>query len=163
MKSLADRIKTKRKEKRLTMEALGKLVGVSKSSVSQWESGLTKKMDGENLVTLANALGVNAYWLSTGKNPIYIDGEVISNKPATPEEPPLSNAQKKLNEDLKVLLTTDIEPMDMVMLQQMIGMMAAKYKDRAPEKPQKTSNNPLTEFTENVGGGRNEVTGATAD
>ena len=110
MKSLADRIKTKRKEKRLTMEALGKLVGVSKSSVSQWESGLTKKMDGENLVTLANALGVNAYWLSTGKNPIYIDGEVISNKPATPEEPPLSNAQKKLNEDLKVLLTTDIEP-----------------------------------------------------
>lgn len=76
MKSLADRIKTKRKEKRLTMEALGKLVGVSKSSVSQWESGLTKKMDGENLVTLANALGVNAYWLSTGKNPDYIDGEV---------------------------------------------------------------------------------------
>jgi len=43
MNTLGDRIKFERLRKKLTQEALGKLVGVGKSSVSQWESGMTKK------------------------------------------------------------------------------------------------------------------------
>lgn len=67
MSTLADRIKSERKAKGLTQEVLGKIVGVGKSSVSQWENGLTKKMDGTNMVLTAKALGVSPDWLATGK------------------------------------------------------------------------------------------------
>ena len=67
MTTLANRIKKLRTEKKLTQAELGNLIGVHKSSVSQWENGLTKKMDGENLVRTAKALGVTPEWLSTGK------------------------------------------------------------------------------------------------
>jgi len=67
MSTLAERIKSERKEKKLTQEELGIRVGVSKSSVSQWESGLTKNMDGTNMIMTAKALGVNPNWLATGQ------------------------------------------------------------------------------------------------
>lgn len=67
MNTLGDRIKTERKAKRLTQEELGRLVGVGKSSVSQWESGLTKNMDGTNMILTAKALGVSPDWLATGE------------------------------------------------------------------------------------------------
>jgi len=67
MNTLGDRIKAERKAKNLTQEELGKLVGVGKSSVSQWESGLTKNMDGTNMVLTAKALGVSPDWLATGE------------------------------------------------------------------------------------------------
>jgi phage repressor protein C with HTH and peptisase S24 domain len=67
MNTLADRIKSERKSKKLTQEMLGKAVGVGKSSVSQWESGLTKNMDGTNMIMAAKALGVNPNWLATGQ------------------------------------------------------------------------------------------------
>lgn len=67
MTTLADRIRTERKTNKLTQEKLGEIVGVGKSSVSQWESGLTKQLVGENLLKTAKALKVNPDWLSTGK------------------------------------------------------------------------------------------------
>lgn len=83
MTTLAERIKQERKGRGLTQNQLGNLIGVSKSSVSQWESGLTKRMDGTNMVSLAKALGVNSYWLATGKgdknakeSPDIISGEI---------------------------------------------------------------------------------------
>lgn len=67
MKTLGERIRELRKSKKLTQEQLGAAIGTTKSSVSQWESGLTKKMDGENLARLAKFFGVSAFWLSTGE------------------------------------------------------------------------------------------------
>jgi SOS-response transcriptional repressor LexA len=76
MKTIGDRIKTERKAKGLTQEELGKRVGVGKSSVCQWESGLTKNLIGHNLTRVASALGVTENWLVTGlepKHPLTID------------------------------------------------------------------------------------------
>lgn len=107
MSTLADRIRSERKAKGLTQEALGKYVGVGKSSVSQWESGLTKNMDGTNMVMTAKALGVNPNWLATGqgeKYPTY-DQHLLQNNAIlekknhysiTPNETLLLNAFKRL-------------------------------------------------------------------
>jgi len=90
MNTLADRIKSERKAQKLSQEKLGEFVGVSKSSVCQWESGLTKQLVGENLLRAAKALKVNPDWLSTGKGekyPTQLTGTApsSSNTQGTPE------------------------------------------------------------------------------
>lgn len=84
MNTLGDRIKAERIANKMTQPELGKAVGVGKSSISQWENGQTKNMNGLNMVMTARALHVNPYWLATGKGEKYkpnvgdyIDGAVI--------------------------------------------------------------------------------------
>lgn len=67
MSTLAERIKSERTALKLTQSELGDRIGVGKSSVSQWENGFAKKIDGVNMVKAAKALGVNPDWLATGK------------------------------------------------------------------------------------------------
>lgn len=67
MNTLADRIKALRIEKGINQSDLAKRMAVTRSAVSQWESGLTKSMDGAKLVTMARILDVSSEWLATGK------------------------------------------------------------------------------------------------
>lgn len=62
----SERLKKLRKKQGLTQSKLGELVGASRASVSQWESG-EHSPSGDYLIALAKAFGVSAYWLSTGK------------------------------------------------------------------------------------------------
>jgi len=48
---------------------LARLVGVSPSAVTQWESGAIKSLDGDTLLAAARALNVSAEWLAEGRNP----------------------------------------------------------------------------------------------
>lgn len=52
-------IKQRRKELGLTLEEVGKLVGVSKSTVKKWESGYIKNMRSDKIKLLAHALRVS--------------------------------------------------------------------------------------------------------
>ncbi|MCB8769369.1 LexA family protein [Acinetobacter soli] len=45
---------------------LARAVGVKPPSVSDWLSGKSRKMEGENLLKVSKFLGVNANWLATG-------------------------------------------------------------------------------------------------
>ncbi|WP_153903434.1 helix-turn-helix domain-containing protein, partial [Acinetobacter baumannii] len=45
---------------------LARAVGVKPPSVSDWLSGRSKTMEGENLIKAAKFLGVNPDWLATG-------------------------------------------------------------------------------------------------
>ena len=54
-----DLIRQKRIEKNLTMEELGKLVGVSGATVSRWESGGMATMKQTKIKKLADALGLS--------------------------------------------------------------------------------------------------------
>jgi transcriptional regulator with XRE-family HTH domain len=65
MDSMKDRIRTRREELRLTQKGVGKLVGVSPSAVSQWESGASEPAD-EKLDLLAEALLVEREWIEFG-------------------------------------------------------------------------------------------------
>lgn len=62
----SERIRQARREQKITQEALGKRIGVSKATISQWESGTTEP-NGKNLVNLAKELGVTVEWLLDGK------------------------------------------------------------------------------------------------
>ncbi|WP_254204206.1 XRE family transcriptional regulator [Aeromonas sp. FDAARGOS 1408] len=62
----SERIKELRKKHGLTQQKLGELVGASRASVSQWESG-EHSPSGDYLIALAKVFGVSAHWLSTGK------------------------------------------------------------------------------------------------
>ncbi|MDR5611386.1 MULTISPECIES: helix-turn-helix transcriptional regulator [unclassified Arsenophonus] len=66
----SERIRQARNNNKITQESLGKRIGVSKATISQWESGTTEP-NGKNLVSLAKALGVTVEWLLNGseKNP----------------------------------------------------------------------------------------------
>jgi phage repressor protein C with HTH and peptisase S24 domain len=61
-----DRIKDRRKLARLTQPELAKLIGVTKATISQWESAATSPK-GENLYNLAKHLQCTTDWLLFGK------------------------------------------------------------------------------------------------
>lgn len=66
MKTLGQRIRERRKEKKLTQAAVGKFVGVSSVSVTQWEKDETAPR-GSNLISLAKVLKCKPNWLLTGE------------------------------------------------------------------------------------------------
>lgn len=68
MGTIGSRIKEKRLAAKMTQAALARLVGVERAAVSQWETGQSKTLKGENLLKVAEALGVSPRWLSSGKD-----------------------------------------------------------------------------------------------
>lgn len=62
-----DRIRSRRKELKMTQSVLAKLVGVNRVTITGWESG-DYKPGGENLQALATALEKTPQWLLDGKD-----------------------------------------------------------------------------------------------
>lgn len=58
--SIAAMIKARRQELGLTLEEVGKSVGVGKSTVRKWENGMIKNMGRDKIAALAKVLGLNA-------------------------------------------------------------------------------------------------------
>ena len=56
---IKDLIRTKREELGLTYEALGKLVGVGKSTVRKWETRMIENMRRDNIIALSKALNIS--------------------------------------------------------------------------------------------------------
>lgn len=66
---IGEQLKTLRKEKRITQEALADVLGVSYQSVSRWELGVCYP-DMELLPTIANYFGVSIDMLITKNTPV---------------------------------------------------------------------------------------------
>lgn len=64
--TLGKRIKEARDAAKLSKSELARLVGVSPSAVTQWESDETKSLEGANLLKAARAMNVDPEWLGTG-------------------------------------------------------------------------------------------------
>lgn len=60
---MAQRIKMLRKEKGLTLEQVANNVGVGKSTVRKWETGMIANMKRDKIAALANALGTTPAFL----------------------------------------------------------------------------------------------------
>lgn len=58
----SDRLKTLRKEKKLTQKELAEQIGIKQNSYSDWENGKTEPSF-ENLIKLADLLEVSLDWL----------------------------------------------------------------------------------------------------
>ncbi|ROJ31576.1 repressor [Morganella morganii] len=71
-----ERIKARRTQLNMTQQSLAKMLGVSRVSVTKWETGVTKP-DGENLHMLAKSLDVSPEWLLFGGNEL-LSTELVS-------------------------------------------------------------------------------------
>lgn len=107
-----DRIKERRLALGLTLEELGKKVGVGKSTVRKWETGYIANMRRDKIAKLADALGVS---------PLYIMGIEETDEPDVVDflqhfserQKPTDNLQKLMDlasqlpdSDLSVLIST---------------------------------------------------------
>lgn len=93
---ISEKIKTLRKERGLTLEAVGEVVGVSKSTVRKWENGDIKNMRRDKIALLACALGVTPGYLMGWENE---DQESQAEEillPKTPEARIVSGGMDKL-------------------------------------------------------------------
>ena len=62
-KGMAERIKALRQEKGLTLEQVADVVGVGKSTVRKWETGMIANMKRDKIASLAKALGTTPEYL----------------------------------------------------------------------------------------------------
>lgn len=67
MNTLAERLKIALKESGKTKTDIWRACGISSGAVSFWFNGATQNLEGNNLLTTANLLGVNPEWLATGR------------------------------------------------------------------------------------------------
>ena len=86
---MAQRIKTLRQEKGLTLEQVADIVGVGKSTVRKWETGMIANMRRDKIADLAKALGTTPAYLMGWK-------EEDTKKEESPSEPQLTEGEKVL-------------------------------------------------------------------
>lgn len=67
MKTWHERLKFAREQTGLRPTDLAKEVGVSNATVSDWESGEIKKLEGENLLKVCECLNISPNWLIFNK------------------------------------------------------------------------------------------------
>ena len=82
---MAQRIKNLRQEKGLTLEQVAEVVGVGKSTVRKWETGMIANMRRDKIADLAKALGTT---------PAYLMG--WNEKEESPSEPELTGGEKMM-------------------------------------------------------------------
>jgi transcriptional regulator with XRE-family HTH domain len=127
MNTIQERIKFARESAGLKKADLVRAVGVSAPTISDWESGKIKNIEGENLRKLANALKVNSDWLLTGKGPrnrvdsqaLPVDISALLNVATPTYMDTLLQIQRA--QDAGVLEESD---------KAMLKIIANKYKDR---------------------------------
>ena len=84
---MAQRIKALRQEKGLTLEQVAEVVGVGKSTVRKWETGMIANMRRDKIADLAKALGTTPAYLMGWK-------EENVEKENYPSEPQLTEVEK---------------------------------------------------------------------
>ena len=86
---MAQRIRTLRQERGLTLEQVAEVVGVGRSTVRKWETGMIANMRRDKIADLAKALGTT---------PAYLMGwqEEDAKKELSPSEPELTEGEKML-------------------------------------------------------------------
>lgn len=90
IENMARKIKELRQAKGLTLEQVANVVGVGKSTVRKWETGMIANMKRDKIAALAKALGTT---------PAYLMGWTEDNKKEeknSPEELELSEGEKML-------------------------------------------------------------------
>jgi transcriptional regulator with XRE-family HTH domain len=68
-KSVGERIRSLRVDRKLSQEALAKLLGIKQGSLTQLETGKSKAPSSKTLTKLARVFEVDPEWLMTGKGP----------------------------------------------------------------------------------------------
>ena len=93
--SIGQRIKQARlaHKPKMTQQQLADAVGVSRPAVTQWETGDNRMLEGDNLVRVAQALGVTTEWLLYGTGPSLGEARAEKKNPLGLDEETLLMAQ----------------------------------------------------------------------
>ena len=93
---IANRIKSLRQEKNLTLEQVADIVGVGKSTVRKWETGMIVNMKRDKIASLAKALGTT---------PAYLMGwpDETTNETISPSELQLTEGEKMMLEIFRLI------------------------------------------------------------
>jgi transcriptional regulator with XRE-family HTH domain len=101
---MAQRIKSLRRSRGLTLEQIANVVGVGKSTVRKWETGMIANMKRDKISSLAKALGTT---------PEYLMG--WEDKKSSPDEPELTEGEKMVLELFRQI-PVDQQPMVLAMI-----------------------------------------------
>lgn len=80
---IKDIIRKRREELNLTYEQLGNMIGVGKSTVRKWETGMIENMRRDNIVALAKALDISPAIIMGWENPKELTQTDLSHDEAT--------------------------------------------------------------------------------
>lgn len=104
IENMARKIKELRQAKGLTLEQVANVVGVGKSTVRKWETGMIANMKRDKIASLAQALGTT---------PAYLLGWEIENSPSEPElterEKEWLKLFRELSEDEQDFITLKVQ------------------------------------------------------
>ena len=106
MCEIANKIKTRRQELGLTLEDVAQAVGVGRSTVQRWESGMIKNMGRDKIASLAKVLQISPVELVPAAGVIRSeDEERLEALHQNPKLRLLFDIQKKLSDsDLNAVL-----------------------------------------------------------
>lgn len=99
IKGMAQKIKDLRQERGLTLEQVANVVGVGKSTVRKWETGMIANMKRDKIAALAQALGTS---------PAYLMGWQDEDE-ENPHELKLVTAFDKLSIDNQIVVSNWVE------------------------------------------------------
>lgn len=99
IKGMAQKIKELRQERGLTLEQVANVVGVGKSTVRKWETGMIANMKRDKIAALAQALGTS---------PAYLMGWEDEDE-ENPHELKLVTAFDKLSVDNQIVVSNWVE------------------------------------------------------
>ena len=108
---MSNRIKDLRREKGLTLEQVASVVGVGKSTVRKWETGMIANMKRDKIFALAQALGTT---------PAYLMGWNEENKDFAPRESDLTESEMFML-DLFRQIPEDQQPVVLAMIRAALG------------------------------------------
>lgn len=91
---MGNRIKTLRLSKGLTLEQVGDAVGVGKSTVRKWETGMIANMKRDKIAALANVLGTT---------PAYLMGWKEGEQKNSPSELQLTEGEEMMLEIFRLI------------------------------------------------------------
>ena len=107
--SMAQRIKYLRQSKGLTLEQVADVVGVGKSTVRKWETGMIANMRRDKIASLATALGTT---------PEYLMG--WTEEKSSPNEESLTEGEKVMLELFRAI-PEDQQPVVLAMIRAALG------------------------------------------
>jgi transcriptional regulator with XRE-family HTH domain len=130
--TIGDRISAMRIEKRLSQAELGRQAGVTRSAIAQLESGLSKSPSAENVLRIADALGVDARYLTFGADgpppaPEQLLADMLTLIPAEQRQEAMDFTLYKI-EKSEAFIASEKLPVYLTMMEKMKQDLAAKKK-----------------------------------
>ena len=113
-KRIGERIKELRESRGWSQAQLARKIHVSRPTVTQWESGSTENVRGENLIALARVFGITIDELLTGEPPYHIaeSSAHYESGTASKEEEALLAKYRHLNSDDRARVQKIIAALD---------------------------------------------------